>query len=315
MATARLVINVDDIDVVIGSFNVIRIKRSVTDENGPFELLTANAPAAASLTAPTAGNYTVAGKQLQFEYDIDSEVDITFTGVAPLTAAMLASQINAAAGETVAYDDSGTLRLTSPTTGTASRMEIIGGDSLTDFGWTAGDRDIGEDAHVALIEGQALYDYTDKDGSSTYWYRAQYYSTITGLASQDGPPFQGTPGTVVPASNLSKAVVQLADGAGIAIRGQKITFYSSQELIEVDGFTLGLQRAPIATIETDSVGEAEIVLVRGMKVKVVFEGTSVIREFIVPDVDEFNLLTEISTAPDPFDITELPFNLAIRRTT
>ena len=83
---------------------------------------------------------------------------------------------------------------------------------------------------------------------------------------------------------------------------------------EVDSFSLGLQRAPIDTIETDSVGKAEILLVRGMKVKVVFEGTSVIREFIVPDTDEFFLIPAISTASDPFDISELPFNLAIRRT-
>ena len=313
MTVARLVINVSDIAVVLGSFDVIRIKRSTTGVTGPFSLLTADVPAKASLTAPTAGNYTVVGKQLQFEYDAQPLVDVTFTGTAPLTAAMLATQINIAAAATVAFDDSGTLRLTSPTTGTISRVEIIGGDSLTDFGWVIGDRDIGEDPHVTLIADQSLYDYADNDGDAAFWYRAQFFNTVNLLASKDGTPFQGTPGVVVPSSNLVKATVQLADGAGIAIRGQKITFYSAQELLEVDGFTLGLQRAPIATIETDSVGEAELVLVRGMRVKVVFEGTSVIREFIVPNAD-FSLLTEISTSPDPFDITDLPFNLAIRRT-
>lgn len=314
MSVARLVINVHDIDIVIGSFNVIRIKRSTTAIDGVYSLLTANTPAAASLTAPTPGNYVVAGKQLQFTYDTEPQVDVTFIGTAPLTAAMVAAQINAAAGDTVAFDDSGALRLTSPSTGTVSKLEIDGGDSLADFGWTVGDRDIGEDAHIALIAEQGLYDYADNDGDSTYWYRAQYYNTVNDLASLDGTPFQGTPGVVVPSSNLSKAVIQLADGRGIAVRGQKITFYSAQEFLEVNSFAIGLQRASIGTIETDSRGEAEILLVRGMRVKVVFEGTSIIREFVVPDEGEFNILTVVSTATDPFEIKELPFNLAIRRT-
>jgi len=314
MPVARVVINVRDIDVVLSSFDVIRVKRSTTGQAGPFDLLTADTAVAATLTAPTAGNYVVAGKQLQFEYDAQPQVSLTFVGTAPLTAAMLATQINAAAGATVAFDDSGTLRLTSPNTGTSSRVEIIGGDSLTDFGWTAGTRDIGEDAHVILIADQVLYDYTDNDGDATFWYRAQYFNTVNLLASQDGAPFQGTPGTVVPAANLSKAVVKMADGTGTANANLVFTLYSVQEFLSVAGFNVGLNRAPIGTIVTDSIGEGELLLVRGLRLKVVIDGTSVIREIVVPDTDEFDLLALMGTAADPFDIQTPEFNLALRRT-
>jgi hypothetical protein len=77
---------------------------------------------------------------------------------------------------------------------------------------------------------------------------------------------------------------------------------------------VGIQRKPIATITTNSKGRAETKLVRGLRVKVVFEGTSIIREFVVPDQIEFDLLDELSDFPDPFDIKVPDFNLALRRT-
>jgi hypothetical protein len=314
MGVARLVISVSDISVILASFNVIRVKRSTTTEDGVYSLLTANAPIAATLTAPNAGNYTVAGLVLQLEYDSSAQIDVTFTGGAPLTAADVAAQINTAVGVVVAYDDAGTLRLTSPTTGTISRVEIIGGSSLTEFGWTAGDRDIGEDAHVLLQADQSLYNYQDNDGSGDYYYKVQYFNTSNNLASADSDAFKGEPGTIVGAENLSLAKVDLVDGSGIAVSEQDITLWSVYEVVEVDAFVAGIQRKPIATITTDSAGHAEILLVRGLRVKVVFEGTSIIREFVVPDTDEFDLLDELSDSPDPFDVKEPDYNLALRRT-
>ena len=311
----KLTIAVSDIDTVIQSFNVIRIKRSVDGIGGPYTLLTANTPRAGFLVAPIAGNYDVAGKTLTLSIDFATPIEVTFTGTAPLDASAVVAQINAALGEVVASDQSpNTLRLESTNTGTFSAVEVVDGTSLADFGWDANTIDVGEDAHVTLIANQNLYDYTDKNGTAEYYYIAQFYSTANGLASTDSDPFKGDPGTVVGEDNLSLAKVDLVDGRGIALPDQAISFWSVNEVIEVDTFTLGIQRGPIVTIVTDASGHAETKLVRGLQVKVVFEGTSVIREFVVPDEDDFNVLDKLGQFPDRFDLKEPDFHLALRRT-
>jgi hypothetical protein len=310
-----LTINVGNIESALASYDVIKIKRSTTGINGTYSDITAVTPQAATLTAPTAGNYDVVAKTLQFIIDQEAQVDHTFTGVVgtPLTAAQVASQLNAAFGDTVAYDDSGTLRFTSATTGTASRVEIVGGGAVTDFGWTDGDRDIGEAAHVQLVAGQSLYSFTDHDGTSSYYYKAQFLNTTNSLTSAESSAFQGDAGTVVGSDKLSMTKVDLIDGRGIALADQEITFYGVDQQLQVEGFKLTLTRQPI-TITTDSSGHAEVPLVRGSTWKVIFEGTSFIREFTVPDAVDFDLLSLLGAAPDPFRIVELQFPAAIRRT-
>lgn len=310
-----LTISVADLQSILATFSHIRVKRSTTGIDDPYGLITDVSPNAATLLASLSGNYDVEGKTLSLVVDNSSPVNVLFTGtLAPLTTAEVVDQINAALGEVVASDDSNALRLSSTDTGTGTAIEIIGGSAATEFGWVGGERDIGEDAHIQMVSSQNLYNYTDKDGRGEYFYKVQYYNQINQLTSQDSDPFRGEPGTIVDASKLTKAKVQLVDGRGIAVAGQTITFYGVYELLEVDSFIVGVQRAPIGTITTAHDGKGELTLVRGMRIKVVFDGTSIIRELVVPDVSEFDLLSEIGTSPDPYDIKTPKFNLAIRRT-
>jgi len=320
MGVTTLNISVSGIDQVLVNFNVIRIKRSTTGIGGTYSLLTAAAPAPATLTAPTAGNYDVVGKTLQFLIDQNPQVDLIFADPPsppvignPLTAAQAATQVNDAVGQTVAFDDSGTMRLTSTNTGLASKVEIVGGGAAAEFGWVAGDRDIGEEAHIALVSGQGLYTFTDADGDASYYYVAQFYNTTNYLTSADSAPFQGDAGTVVDASRLSLAKVDLIDGRGVALPDQSITFYGQDPFLDVEGYQLTLTRRPI-TVVTDNTGHAEVSLVKGSRWKVIFEGTSFIREFTVPDSSSFDLLSLLGSAPDPFKIVEVQFPPAIRRT-
>jgi hypothetical protein len=310
-----LTISVSDIQTVLATFSHIRVKRSTVGVGGPYDTITDETPIAATLLAPLQGNYDVEGKTLSIKIDNQPQVDILFTGsLAPLTPAQVVDQINTAVGDVVASEEDQALRLTSTQTGTASAVEVVGGSAAAEFGWTGDERDIGEDAHIQLISGQSLYNYTDADGDGDHFYKVQYYNQVSNLASNDSAPFQGEPGTIVDAEKLSKAKVQLVDGRGIAIPNQTITFYAVYELLEVDSLIVGLQRSPIGTITTDAVGKGELPLVRGQRVKVVFDGTSVIREFVVPDEAEFDLLSELGTSPDPFDIKSIEFPAAIRRT-
>jgi hypothetical protein len=312
--STQITVTVSNIATVIQSFNVIRIKRSVDGIDGPYTLLTDDVPTAASLLSTITGPYNVVGKTLEISVDFQVPILVVFTGTDPLSTTEVVNQINTALGDTVAVDDANALKLLSTITGTGSGIEVVSGTSLADFNWTAGDNDTGEDAHIPLQAGVGLYDYLDKNGDASFHYIAQYFNTINQLASTDSEPFTGVPGTVVGQDNLSLAKVALSDGTGVAVEGQAITFWSVYETIEADAFVVGIQRKPIATITTNSKGRAETKLVRGLRVKVVFEGTSIIREFVVPDQIEFDLLDELSDFPDPFDIKVPDFNLALRRT-
>lgn len=309
----KLTISVPDLPSVMSSFDVIRVKRSVDGEEGQYELLTALTPQAASILAGLSENYAVAGKTFELKVDFGDASTVDFVGTAPLDADGVATQINDALGGAVAVDSLGFLELVSPTTGTGSKVKIVGGTALGDLGFTAGDEDYGEDAHIPLQSGMSLYDYTDSSGEGSYYYKAQFYNTATGLSSVDSSPFKGEPGTVVGIENLSIAKVDLIDGRGVALPDQEITFYGMDQQLQVDGFKMTLTRKPI-TIVTDNSGHAEVSLVRGSKWKVVFEGTSFIREFVVPGTDDFDLLSVLGSAPDPFNVSEPQFPPAIRRT-
>jgi len=307
-----LSINVSNIASAMASFNVIKIKRSIAGIGGPYTDITAITPQPAKLLPPLPSPYNVVSKTLQIIRDSQPQVNIIFTGTDPLSAAQLVPQLNTALGAVVAAEVLGQLELTSTLVGTASKLKIVGGGAAAEFGWAANTKDIGEEAHIQLVAEQTLYSFTDNDGESSYYYKATFLNTTNLLTSSDSDPFQGDAGTLVSASNLAVAKVDLIDGRGIALPDQEITFYSVNESFSVEGFQIALTRRPI-TIVTSTSGHAEVPLVKGTRWKVIFEGTSFVREFVVPDAD-FDLLALLAAAPDPFKIVELQFPAAPRRT-
>lgn len=308
-----LSITVSDIAAALASFNVIRIKRSTTGLTGTYSVITAVTPQPARLQPPLPSPYAVVSKTLQVIRDSHPQVNIIFTGIDPLSAAQLVPQFNVALGAVVASEVLGQLKLASTITGTASKLTIVGGMAAPVFGWADGTKDIGEDAHIQLVAGQSLYSFTDNDGEAAYFYKAQFLNTTNDLTSADSPAFQGGAGTVVDPSNLSVGKVDLINGSGVALPDQEITFYGVNESFAIEGFQIALTRKPIS-ITTDNQGHAEIPLVKGTRWKVVFEGTSFIREFVVPTTSTFDLLALLAVAPDTFKIVEVQFPAAPRRT-
>ena len=313
MGVVRLSISVEDILSVMATFHSMRVKRSTTGLSGAYNLITADVPGKAVLVAPAAGPYAVAGMLLQITRDSHPVADVTFPGLAPLTTTQAADYINSALGVMIASDQNNHLQLESTITGTASKIRISGGGSVPFFGWTVGDRDIGEDAHIPLVSPITMYEYVDNDGEPLYYYKVQYYNASSGLVSNDSSPFQGAVSTMVGVDKLSVCYVDLVNASGVAVSNQEVTFYSVHEPLVVEGFDVALVRSPVVML-TDTLGHAEVRLVRGLKMRVVFEGTSVIREFVVPDAPSFDLLQLIGTAPDPFRIKVVNFPEAPRRT-
>lgn len=307
----NLQIFAEDVDTVINTFNVIRVERAPA-EVGPFTETTALVAGAARLQGG-AGPFNVLGLTLSLAVDNGSQVDVVFTGPASLTTDQVVSQINLALGSAIASNSSNDLILTSLTTGTSSKIEIIGGAAAPVLGFTAGQEDFGEDPYIPLVSGQTSYSYTDEAGESGTWYRTRYFNTLTNVFSAYSDAFRGDLGLQVPASALSTCSVSLVDMEGNAKVGQQIAFYPVSTPIQVSGFWVGATPTPIV-IETDSGGQAEVDLVIGQKLRAVFVGTTLVREFVVPDSD-FDLLTVLSTSPDIFDVQQPQIPAAPRRTT
>jgi hypothetical protein len=295
----NLTIFAGDISQVLLSFDVLRVERSTTGDTGPYSEITAPAATAATLVGPNAGSFNLVGLTLEVKVDNDATVLITFTGVNPLTTTQVVDQVNTALGASIATDDANRLRLTSTITGTASKMEIIGGTALAVFGFTAGDRDIGEEPYITLVAGQENYAFTDNDGEAGYFYRSWFHNTVNNQDSQRSAPFEGVPGTQVTSGTLSLATIDLVDLSGRALPDRAITVYPVSIPLTVEGYGVDLGRAGI-TVLTDNSGHAELSLIRGARVKVVFEGTQFIRTIDVPDQSTFDLLVAVSAEDDQF---------------
>jgi len=310
-----LTVYVDSIADIMTSFDAMRIRRS-TSQSGPWTEITAVAAAAAVLQGSVAGPFALATKILQFKLDSLPQTNITFTGTDPLTVDQAAAQINAVhAG--IASNVSNKLKLTSLLTGTQSKLEIVGGSAATVLGFVNGQRDIGEEAYINLVPGTSIYNFYDRDadgaGGQKFYYEAAYYNTTTFLTSEWSEPFEAEPGTAISADKLSLGSIDLVDVEGVSTPDQEITFVPMWEPLTVESKQVAMVRKAV-TITTNNSGHAEISLVRGLKVKVIFAGTSFIREIQVPDAPTFDLVALMAAAPDPFNPQFPNYPAAPRRT-
>jgi hypothetical protein len=312
MGTVSLDLYVSDINDVLRSYNVFKIRRSVTGETGPYVEMTGPDTTHAALQSLQKSTFNVAGKTLKLMVDHTEPIPVVFLGLAPLTPAQAVAQINILFPG-LASENMGIITLQSSLLGSVSVVQVVEGSAAIEFGWAEGQKAIGLEKYVYLVPGQTDYTFIDRDGETTYFYEAAFYNTSTHLTSAWSEPFKGGTGTVISASNLSLAHVDIVDAAGVAVSEQRITFYSQHIPLKVEGFQAAMIRRPV-TIETNNDGHAEVSLIRGLRLKVVFEGTSFIREITVPDQADFDILDLMAAAPDPFNSIEPYVPFAIRRT-
>jgi hypothetical protein len=164
---------------------------------------------------------------------------------------------------------------------------------------------------MPLVAHQHTYLYTDATATPGNYYKAEFYNTATAAESEWSCPFQSA---VISPTHLSSAQLKLVNGAGFILSGQRVTFHFMGPPMTVEGYDLAWSKDPVIAV-TDVNGEIDVPLVQGSQWKVVFEGTSYIREITVPTgVDHFDLLALMGLAPDIFTIAEIDYPAAPRRT-
>jgi hypothetical protein len=309
MALISLDIHVDRLDDVLAIFDRIEVYRSIVGSGGPYEEITdENGPLPALIDGTVEGPFVLNTLPLVVSVDGGVVQTVTFTGTDPLDLETVLIQINAVIPGLASEKPTATdkLRLTSPTTGTGSSLTVTAGAAATALGLST-DKDNGEAARVPIVDPTSDYNFKDLDGLESFFYKIRYSSTFTNTVSSFSPPRQGSLDTVLDLAHLSKAMMYLTTGEGKPVVARCIRFVpmAVKNPASTNYFLVPGVDARVSAV-TNELGYAEIYLLRGATYRVFFEGTDYGREFIVPDLADFNLLELIGTSPDPFDIVRVP---------
>ena len=117
--------------------------------------------------------------------------------------------------------------------------------------------------------------------------------------------------TIITSANLSLAQIGLANLDGTPLTDTRITFYNDY----VPGLvteSIGVLGRTVEMV-TDQAGHAEMLLVKGSTVSVTIVGTGISRQIVVPSTSSFDVMDEIATADDLFEIQVPDIPAAVRR--
>jgi hypothetical protein len=312
MAVIKIKIFVPEIANVLTQFDSIQVQRS--ELGSPYsdaKDITDNSPVAPVLVGTEEGPFTLQGKDLKLKVNGGAEQSVTFTAADPISISNVISEISGAITGLTPSSDGGKLMLTGNTTGTAGTLEITGGTSLAELGFTLGDKDNGEDQHIVLSVGVDEYQYDDGSGAASFWYRTRFLNTTSNTYSSWSDWVQGTTGSAITASLLIVGKIKLADIDGTVMVGKRVTISNVWHPLIADGFFIS---GKSKQIETDGTGAAELTLIKGSRVDVIIEGTSFVRRIEVPDTGtEFDLMDPALQLDDPFQIQVPDLPSAVRR--
>jgi hypothetical protein len=299
-------VTVDDLSSTLQLYDRVQVWRAADgDPLGPYSEITADTAQGAVVDSTASGPFAVSGLSLSVELNHGDPLVIAFVGTDPIPLSVVVDKINSVFAGLATLTPANKLRLKNPLTGTGSSIKVYGSARIP-LGLPV-DIAYGQAARILIGNLNSIYNFTDLAGDATHFYKTRFYSTVTKSVSDFSDPFQGAKAVVIPQTLLSLATVDLVDGAGTPVVGRRVILVPVQaQIIPYNNRNYGmLPGNDRIELTTNEAGHAEIELVRGATVRVFFEGSSYAREFVVPDED-FDLLSVISTQPDPFDIVQAP---------
>jgi hypothetical protein len=312
VATVKLKIYVAELVNVMSLYDSIAVQRSTTAPPAVTPVdLTKDVAAPAVLIGTQEGTFAINGQTFQIKVN-GTQVDVTFTSPDPIAIPDVVQELNdafalATLAATASDDGTGKLKIVTDDAGTQYTLEIIGGTALVELGFTAGDKDNGEAAHLTLQAGQEDYEFDDGSGLASYYYRTRFYNTADATFSGWSDWILGQTGAAVDAAELIVAKVKLAGLDGVALYNHKVVITNVFDQVVKDGY--GIFGSSLI-LETDGTGYAETTLVKGSLIDVIFAGTSIVRRILVPSTGtEFDLLDDSLVVGDQFEIKrpELPY--------
>lgn len=288
-------------DLMSAGYVRIEVWQSL-DSGNSYQEITASAPEAAFVDSYQAQTtFRMGGRVLKFVVDGGTEASITFSSLTDYwTPQQVVNRINEVVPGIASLNTNG-VRLTSPTTGRASSVEITYSDA-EDLGFFPG-VSFGKDRRPPLFPETYVYKFIDVSGTTTARYRWRFSADGSNPISPYSPYVTAS---AIPLVNTDKLAICSATFVGLDGQPVKtrLVVVSDQSPSSIEGLFV-TNTAPMV-LESDSAGFLQFTLVRGATVKVAIEGTTFIREFTVPNEAVFDLLEVMTAAPDPFTVQTLP---------
>jgi hypothetical protein len=287
-----LFIPVGDADTrLLAGYSTIEVQSS-DDESATWRAMTGPVATAPKLTSSTSTLFFVSGLIVVFEAD-GVEYTITFSSIAPyLSATQVASEFNEALpGVASALDNK--VILTGPTTGSYKVLKIVS-VTTSALGFAAGQTAYGMDTNIPIAPSTYVYYYLDPLGVPERRYRWRFSNNGIIPISGFMPWVTGKQQLV--GAEISIGTARLASGTGMS-RSSSLFVYNistyNQGFLVVDGGQ---------KFSSDSQGFVFVPLMRGARVKIAIEGTTIVREITVPNTTTFDIMQAVVDAPDEFTI-------------
>lgn len=324
-----LTIFVEDADW-FGTFDQIEVHRSRGLSTGPFEPVTSSYWATARVpyhggdvpvSLVPGPNVDVVDRDLLLLLNETDELEVVFTDPGPgvLTLYEASQQIEGqASGRLIAWVDADAqLVIQTVQPGTGAALRIVGGDAASLLGLETVEPNslaFGRDAHVALVRGKERYYFIDQRGASDYFYRTRFRSRLDNTVSSfTQPSYAGHP-LGVSKENIVCGRLELVGIDGRPLKNILVRVFNRFAPQTVEN---KLVAGVVVDGLTNEYGLLELNLVRGVEVTVAIDGTSIVRDIMVPtdvSVGVFNLLDPTAGPDDYWRVREADVEYAQRRT-
>lgn len=294
-----LVANNDSL-ITLG-YTRIEVWQSIDSGDTYQEITAPSAQAAFSESLEAQTTFRQGGKLLKFIINGGSEISVSFSSLIEYwTAQQVVDRINEVAPGRASLNGS-KVRLTSPSVGRASSVEVTYSDGV-DLGFEV-IKSFGKDPRITLTSGVLSYLYSDVSGFSNARYKWRFSANGADPISEFSNYVLGSEEPLVGSGQIS-----VCSTTFIGLNGQpvktKVIVVSDQNPSPIGTFAVTNQHPLI--FESGSDGFIQFSLLRGAKVRVAIEGTSFVREFVVPNTASFDLLSVMASASDPFTIQTPP---------
>jgi hypothetical protein len=224
-----------------------------------------------------------------------------------MSASQIASVINAVSPGLASVATGQHVRLATEATGRISSIEILYCD-IPELGFPIG-KVSGLDKRLELIDSVAIYPFFDVSGLSYSRYKWRFSTNGASPFSQFSKYLTAKPQALLDPSALSVGIARFVGPDGTPTK-RRLVIIMEDSPKRVGPYSSGNSEPLI--VESDDMGFLQVPLVKGLRLKVALEGTSLIQDLVVPETPTFDFFDSMTETPSRFSI-QAPAPLLTRR--
>ncbi len=304
-------IHVPDIEKTLTLYDRLEVWRS--NDNTSFTEITSSWDLPAAIDGTVEGPWPLVGTTLSISKNTSQVVNISFTSMAGYDLQSLINIINPYFydAENQNYKiasqvptNTNRLRLVSDLDGWESNI-TVGGTAAIVLGLST-TKSYGKLHRTVLTYPTTRYRIFDTSAENQlYYYKVRFSHSKTGRISDFSTSIPSKILPVLQDSDMVTCYGRLADNQGLPIRGRRVILVVQQPKVigaspTISSPLVGVMEERIEMV-TDQFGYFSTKVPKNTFIKVYFEG-SLINRIINSGVVDFDLLDEISTTPDPFNL-------------